>query len=326
MLPTCAMLLAVIAVAQEPGAQPPAAPSTPANADTPPVAPAASPTPASPDGPVLPASSDPSMPRFREFRPADLRLDPRRDDPRMPTFSRRLTTIRDLRQVDPTIADVGPLNVSLRDMPPDLREPNDFRGVFQLPSDEPSRYAGYFARVRGGVWAVFPRSVYQRTEEGIIPTVPANTTFFLGGVPMDPMRMIDDSPPSRDALTLAVPAGSAESARLAPGIGGASDQPGRIGPVEGRVSTRIDTRHRGPDASWWRQTVDTTVSAATLSDNTAAAHRVSVDRLVHDEAYRAARLATLLRDAAQSSGPASPASLPPAFPPAFPPAEPGVVR
>ncbi len=258
------------------------------------------------------------MPKFKEFRPADLRLDPRRDDPRMPTFSRRLTTIRDLRQVDPTIADVGPLNVSLRDMPPDLREPNDFRGVFQLPTDEPSRYAGYFARVRGGVWAVFPRSVYQRTEEGIIPTVPANTTFFLGGVPMDPMRMIDDNPPSRDALTLAVPPGSAESARLAPGVGDGTDQAGRIGPVEGRVSTRIETRHRGPDASWWRQTVDTTVSAHAARDNRAAEHRVSVDRLVHDEAYRAARLATLLRDAARSPGPTAPATLPLA--------EPGVVR
>ncbi|MFN0012293.1 MAG: hypothetical protein ACKVS8_11695 [Phycisphaerales bacterium] len=90
---------------------------------------------------------------------------------------------QDLRKVEQTEADVGPLRTSNRVQPPDLLQPRGFREVYQIPRDSPSKYAGWFARVDGGVIAVFPRSQYDMTKEGTKPLVPPATEFFLGSVP-----------------------------------------------------------------------------------------------------------------------------------------------
>ncbi len=90
---------------------------------------------------------------------------------------------QDLRRVEQTEADVGPLRTSNRVFPTDLRQPRGFREVYQIPKGAASKYAGWFARVDGAVLAVFPRSQYETTEDGTVPLVPASTEFFFGAVP-----------------------------------------------------------------------------------------------------------------------------------------------
>lgn len=87
-----------------------------------------------------------------------------------------------LRPVDPTVEDVGPLGVSLRQLRPDLRQPLDFDRVYEIQADgRPT--ADRYTRMSGAVAAVFPRSQYTTTRNGIRIDVPAGTIFYLGGVP-----------------------------------------------------------------------------------------------------------------------------------------------
>jgi hypothetical protein len=92
-------------------------------------------------------------------------------------------TVRDLVQVDQGFADQSPLSVSLRQMQVDLRTTDNFRTLYQVPADAPTRYAGWYARESGGVYALFPRSLYRSTPVGELPLVPAGTRYFIGGIP-----------------------------------------------------------------------------------------------------------------------------------------------
>jgi hypothetical protein len=91
--------------------------------------------------------------------------------------------VRDLKRVEATQADTSPLAGGLRAMPTDLRMPNDFGGVYQIPFGSGTRYDGWFVRVRGGTYAVFPRSVYEEGRNGLRPTVPPGTIYLTGGIP-----------------------------------------------------------------------------------------------------------------------------------------------
>ncbi|MBX9736107.1 MAG: hypothetical protein K2X32_04205 [Phycisphaerales bacterium] len=95
--------------------------------------------------------------------------------------------IGDLRRVRPGIGDVSPLDAKLDVRDADLRIPNNFGGVYQIPADAPTPYAGWFVRISGGMWAVFPQSVYRRTNQGVVARVPPGTQYFVGGIPIDPM-------------------------------------------------------------------------------------------------------------------------------------------
>lgn len=80
-----------------------------------------------------------------------------------------------VQRVEETIADVGPLSVSLRSLSVDLRQPSGFDSVYQLPGKD-----GKFMRVQGGLYAVFSRSLYKSTKQGKVATIPDGTVFYIG--------------------------------------------------------------------------------------------------------------------------------------------------
>lgn len=84
-----------------------------------------------------------------------------------------------LKPVDPGVADADPLATSGRILPTDLRQPANFDRVYEVELDGKR----FFVRAHGGVYAVFPRSDYVQTRQGVIPIVPAGTVFHLGSLP-----------------------------------------------------------------------------------------------------------------------------------------------
>jgi hypothetical protein len=93
-------------------------------------------------------------------------------------------TIKDLHRVEQFRGDRGGLATSLAQGPATTGTPNDFGGVYQIPEDADTPYAGWFARFSGAVIAVFPAGDYAPSEAGMLPKVPANTRFFLGSIPL----------------------------------------------------------------------------------------------------------------------------------------------
>lgn len=83
----------------------------------------------------------------------------------------------DLRAVEQSIDDRGPLDLSLRWVESGLRMPAGYDQVFALET------GGYW-RADGGLVARFSQSVYRSTRSGPMPDIPASTVFVIGGVPM----------------------------------------------------------------------------------------------------------------------------------------------
>lgn len=105
-------------------------------------------------------------------------------DPLRPTFKR----------VEQGVSDTGPLRVGMRDVGVDLIVPTGFRDVFEIQPGGPAPFgrpgAGsfpgsprQFARINGAVTAVFPRSIYTPTDDGVVAEIPPGTIFYVGGVP-----------------------------------------------------------------------------------------------------------------------------------------------
>lgn len=89
--------------------------------------------------------------------------------------------------VEQNVGDVGPLSRSARLMPTDLRVPLGFDRVYRMPGSERGiasfgRAEEKFVRFSGGLAAVFPRSEYVETPIGALATIPAGTTFYIGGM------------------------------------------------------------------------------------------------------------------------------------------------
>ncbi|MEQ8844052.1 MAG: hypothetical protein RIB58_04285 [Phycisphaerales bacterium] len=86
----------------------------------------------------------------------------------------------ELQRVDAGVSDVDPLATSLREanFATDLRHDTAFEYVYVAPGRPDS-----LMRVAGGLTAVFPRSVYIPTAFGKTPVIPANTVFYVGGIP-----------------------------------------------------------------------------------------------------------------------------------------------
>ena len=105
-----------------------------------------------------------------------------------------------LQTVDQTIADISALAASLREIEPGLMRPNDFSNLYRLPDEQ-------LMRVQGGLYAVFPQSVYGTDKEGrLLTAVPPGTTFFIG-------------PPPNESVPVAAVAGSFDrrlNLRIAP--------------------------------------------------------------------------------------------------------------
>lgn len=79
-------------------------------------------------------------------------------------------------EVDPGRADASALSDSLRLVPIDLRTPTAFDRVFRLPTVVGGEM---FARIDGGLTAVFPRSEYGFGQA----LIPAGTTWYIGALP-----------------------------------------------------------------------------------------------------------------------------------------------
>lgn len=85
-----------------------------------------------------------------------------------------------LQALDPGMQDLDPLRTSLRLQPVDLRQPMDFDKVYRLPGNGAT---DRLVRMSGALAAVFPRSDYVPTENGVVALVPAGTIFHIGGIP-----------------------------------------------------------------------------------------------------------------------------------------------
>lgn len=86
-----------------------------------------------------------------------------------------VTRVRDLEPVEQRVADVDPLAASIRQIETGLRQPTGFEQVYRVPGDDE-----HFMRIDGGLYAVFPRSVYTNRRFGELPLIPANTVFSIG--------------------------------------------------------------------------------------------------------------------------------------------------
>jgi len=81
----------------------------------------------------------------------------------------------ELEVVDQGVEDRGGFEKSLRVLPLDMRVPTGFQQVYRVPGRE-----DLLMRGNGALYAVFPRSVYQRTPIGTIPIAPADVHFSIG--------------------------------------------------------------------------------------------------------------------------------------------------
>ncbi len=81
----------------------------------------------------------------------------------------------DLRPLDQTVEDTSPLSRSLRQIERGLREPSAFDQVYRVPNRD-----DLLMRIEGGIYAVFPQSMYTHGKNGTVPLIPAGTVFYIG--------------------------------------------------------------------------------------------------------------------------------------------------
>src|SRR5690349_21310518 len=86
-----------------------------------------------------------------------------------------------LKRVDAGVEDRGGLSTSTRVMPADTRVPTGFEGVYSFQqTDRFGQVETYYVRRDGALTAVFPRSSYVDTANGVEPRVPPGTVWVLG--------------------------------------------------------------------------------------------------------------------------------------------------
>ncbi len=166
--------------------------------------------------------------------------------------------------VDQRIEDVSPLGLSLREMQPTLREPNNFQELYRFRGDDEN-----LVRAQGGLYLVFQRSIYGSDRKGnVFPLIPPNTVFYIG-------------PPPGWAVSSAVQAVArnevADAAR-----------------IDGQLDLRIPPRLVVDTAT--KEPVRRQVGAADTQPPPSEANRI-----VLDPEYRAERLRALMREAAEAS-------------------------
>lgn len=106
-------------------------------------------------------------------------------------FSPALRAEPPLEPVTQGTSDANPLAAPANIQPLDLRLPLGFDRVFRVVEPGRSMLNQRYARSSGAITAVFPRSQYTPTRDGVIPEIPAGTIFYIGGLPDDPFS----SPP-----------------------------------------------------------------------------------------------------------------------------------
>ena len=172
-----------------------------------------------------------------------------------------------LEAVEQRVSDISGLDLSLRQVQTGLLQPNNFKELYRSPVDDG------FARIQGGLYAVFPRSVYAAKKDKqkrtvVYPVVPAGTVFYIGPPPGWTLSTALDEAASRQ-----------------------EPDPARI---EGRLDLRITPGLMGAALTAGPQ-------VHRYSGNTT--QPATVPRMVLDPEYRAQRVRSLMDDAAQASRP-----------------------
>ena len=170
-----------------------------------------------------------------------------------------------LEAVEERVTDISGLDLSLRQVQTGLLQPNNFKELYRSPVDDS------FVRISGGLYAVFPRSVYAAKKDKqkrtvVYPVVPAGTIFYIGPPPGWTLSTALDEAASRQ-----------------------EPDPARI---EGRLDLRITPGLMGAALTVGPQ-------AHRYSGNTT--QPATVPRMVLDPEYRAQRVRSLMDDAAQAS-------------------------
>lgn len=83
-----------------------------------------------------------------------------------------------LERVEEIWGDSGPLNQSLRQLPFEMRRPSGFEHLYRVPGSK-----NLLTRMDGSLAAVFPRSVYSSSPNGVVPLIPPGTVFYVGSLP-----------------------------------------------------------------------------------------------------------------------------------------------
>ncbi len=203
-----------------------------------------------------------------------------------------------LQRVDPLIGDTSPLGESLRavNMQTELRLPTGFQQVYRVPGRD-----DLLMRASGGMYAIFPQSVYMPVEKGIAALIPPGTVFAIGlpgrntipsnllrppmlvtlngmetGLPIPPTST-ERLPVSHSAPVLNRPV-SRRAAQVSPDEWTTDGAPRmNVGEQALTRQEQRNTRAKPPDPATFLKTV------------------------VTDDAYRSQRLAELLQQAAQAS-------------------------
>ncbi len=94
----------------------------------------------------------------------------------------------DLKPLDQTVEDTSPLSRSLRHVERGLRKPTAFEQVYRVPDRD-----DLLMRIEGGIYALFPQSVYTHGKNGTRPVIPAGTVFHIGYPDAERFGQVDAS-------------------------------------------------------------------------------------------------------------------------------------
>lgn len=185
--------------------------------------------------------------------------------------------IEGLTPVDAGRPDMSPFALSFRRLQIDLRRPLGFDQVYQIDPAPPmigavGRPVGAprYARRSGALTAVFPRSEYMATEDGVKVVVPPDTRFYIGSV--------------EDVLR---PAGSAlGAAHTAPALHAADTGASTV--ADHRADRVADRTGARPAPSTPQASTPVATDRAREGMMTSETYRVHRVRALLDEAARAA--------------------------------------
>lgn len=220
----------------------------------------------------------------------------------------------ELRRIRPNLGDVGGLSVDSQLGARETRLPDDFANIYEIPIGSGTRYDGWFVRVSGATYAVFPRSEYSTLPDGKrLARVPANTTFFLGGIPKDLDFRGPVSVPTARVGQLPLPL-EPDGPIAAPRVNAVPVQAGSpivVERIDSTHSARLDSSHDSTPAPGRAPLKPDAPAAASAfqAAASAAAAREAGQRMMDDETYRARRVEQLLDRAARpAAAPTTPAT------------------
>lgn len=216
-----------------------------------------------------------------------------------------MTPAQSLQPVDATYADVNPLRTSTRVLRPDLRSPTGFDRVYRVPGSTrgisvPGTIASgqpKFERISGALSAVFSASEYTKDEDGhILPVTPTGTVYYIGGVP-------------RSAPAPAVPlriSPLAATSRVSQYI----DTLDERNVTPGRAAIRADFAFDqdavaqptvSPTITYPPKAAPATTHTPTMPPSDLTSEPRRSGRMLSDDAFRRARIRTLLLSAADAA-------------------------